>query len=314
MSRLRVGLLSNPTSAGGVGHRSGRAVAHLLRVAGLSVVDISGPSAGVALARGMDVRDTLSALVVVGGDGTVALGAELVAGTHIGLGIVPSGSGNDFARAMQIPRNNIPAAVTTILEALSAPPVMIDTMRVEGRLADGTPVDKVAVGNVNLGFDAVVNARANRRGKRASSGYTTSVLAEIVRYRPYPFWYSIDGGPRIDSRASILTLCNTGMIGGGMNLSPRSSPHDGTLELLDVSGLSAAGLLAFFPRVFRGSHIDLPYISVRSAQRVTVGVREPVSFLAHADGDALSGFPLTVSVMPGAVRLLASTLPLAQEN
>ena len=66
MSRLRVGLLSNPTAALGTAHRVGRQVAHLLRLAGVSVVDLSGPSASVARARAVEVRDTLTALVVVG--------------------------------------------------------------------------------------------------------------------------------------------------------------------------------------------------------------------------------------------------------
>ncbi|MCK2124908.1 diacylglycerol kinase family protein, partial [Pseudomonas sp. PNPG3] len=99
MSRLRVGLLSNPTAAQGAAHRVGRQVSHLLRLAGISVVDLSAPTASTARARAHDVRDTLTALVVVGGDGTVALGAEIVAGTPVRLGIVPAGSGNDLARA-----------------------------------------------------------------------------------------------------------------------------------------------------------------------------------------------------------------------
>src|SRR5699024_6071026 len=80
--------------------RAGRQVAPLLRLAGVSVVDLSGPSASVARARAVEVRDTLTALVVVGGDGTVSLGAEIVAGTPVRLGIVPAGCGNDFARSL----------------------------------------------------------------------------------------------------------------------------------------------------------------------------------------------------------------------
>ncbi|MDN5899369.1 MAG: sphingosine kinase, partial [Brachybacterium sp.] len=72
MSRLRVGLLANPTAAQGTAHRIGRQVGHLLRLAGISVVDLSGPSAAVARARAEEIRDSLTALVVVGGDGTVS--------------------------------------------------------------------------------------------------------------------------------------------------------------------------------------------------------------------------------------------------
>ena len=109
-----------------------RGVDAVLHLAGISVVDLSGPSAHVARARAEEVRDSLTALVVVGGDGTVSLGAEIVAGTPVRLGIVPAGSGNDFARSLGLSYGQslrhvvLPQAVRRVV-----PPLMNDAISLQ---------------------------------------------------------------------------------------------------------------------------------------------------------------------------------------
>ena len=182
MSRLRVGLLANPTAAQGTSQRIGRQVGHLLRLAGISVVDLSGPSAKVAQARAIEIRDTLTALVVVGGDGTVSLGASIVAGTPVRLGVVPAGSGNDFARALGLPINDPEESTRSLLHALSRPVMAIDAIEITSPDQAAQPSPRtVAVGNVNLGFDAMVNARANGSSRGHTMRYTTAVLRELDR-------------------------------------------------------------------------------------------------------------------------------------
>lgn len=305
MTRLRVGVLSNPTAALGAAQRIGRHVEHLLRVAGMSVVDLSGPSAPVARARALEIRDTLTALVVVGGDGTVALGAQIVAGTPVRLGIVPAGSGNDFARSLDIPVGAPEQAVRILLRALSRPAHAIDVMRVVTN--DGGPRERetVAVGNVSLGFDALVNARANRSRGHARSRYTAAVLRELPRFTAIPFWTEIDGGPRTELDAAILTVCNSGALGGGMRFCPDAQLDDGILDLFAVDAMPRAQLLRLFPRVFRGTHTQLPQVRISPIRSLRVGTRGPSAVLAHADGEGLGPFPLRIEAMPSSVRLLA---------
>lgn len=304
MNRLRVGLLSNPSAAFGSSHRTGRQVARLLHLAGISVVDISGPTAHVARARAMEIRDSLTALVVVGGDGTVSLGAEIVADTPVRLGIVPAGSGNDFARWLGLPVDDPEAATRVLLAALSRPALSIDALEVTSA-GDSTPHHRsLSLGNVNLGFDAVVNARANS-ARRGRSRYTAAVLRELPAFRPFPYWIEVDGGERTELDATLLTACNTGIFGGGMRLSPSSRIDDGTLELAALQGLSRTQLLRFFPRVFRGAHLGVEGFSLTGISEVTVGLRSGRSLRAYADGEARALLPVTVRVLPGAVRLLA---------
>lgn len=305
MTRLRVGLLTNPTAASGAAARTGRQVTHLLRLAGLSVIDVSGPSARIARARALEVRDSLTALVVVGGDGTLSLGAEVVEGTPVRLGVVPAGSGNDFARALGLPVQAPEESVRSLLQALSRPVVAIDALEITSAAADAPPSRSIALGNVSLGFDALVNARANRARHPGSTRYAVSVLQELRRFTPIPYWIEMDGGPREELDASLLTVANTGVFGGGMRLVPDAAVDDGLLRLAAVSGLGRRGLLRLLPRVYRGSHTSLDVFAVREGHRVTVGVRDDRSLRSYADGDARALLPVTVRVLPGAVRVLA---------
>lgn len=305
MSRLRVGLLSNPTAALGTAHRVGRQVANLLRLAGISVVDLSGSSAHVARARALEVRDTLTALVVVGGDGTVSLGAEVVAGTPVRLGIVPAGSGNDFARALGLPEGNPAEATRSLLHALSRPVTTIDAIEITTASPKALPHRSLALGNVNLGFDALVNERANSASRGHAVRYTTAVLRELSSFRPLPYWIEIDDGERIDVDASLVSLCNSGVFGGGMRIVPDARVDDGVLELVTLTGIGRTRLLRFFPRVFRGTHTSADGFTVQPVRKVTVGLRDEQLLRAYADGEPRIPLPLTARVLPGAVRILA---------
>lgn len=309
MSRLRVGLLANPTAAHGTGHRTGRQVAHLLRLAGISVVDVSGPSAAVARARAEEVRDSLTALVVVGGDGTVSLGAEIVAGSPVRLGLVPAGSGNDFARSLGLAVNDPERSTRALLHALSRPVVTVDAIEITTEGSPGTGHRSLALGNVNLGFDALVNARANGARSGHTIRYTTALLRELRAFTPLPFWMEIDGGERIEVDATVVTLCNSGMFGRGMQMVPDARIDDGVLELATVSDLGRLQLLRLFPRVFAGTHTSLPAVDIRPVEQVTVGLRHGRSLHAYADGEPRTLLPLTARVLPGAVRLLAEPSP-----
>lgn len=305
MTRLRVGLLTNPTAASGSAHRVGRQVSHLLRLAGLSVIDVSGPTAHIARARAAEVRDTLTALVVVGGDGTVSLGAQIVAGTPVRLGVIAAGSGNDFARALGLAGLTPEESVRTLLQALSRPVTAIDAIELMSAVPDAPPSRSLAVGNVSLGFDALVNARANRSQHPGSARYAAAVLQELSRFDPIPYWIEVDGGEREELDASLLTIAGTGILGGGMRLVPEAALDDGQLMLASVSGLGRAGLVRFFPRVYRGTHTGLRAYSSRPVREVTVGVRDGRTLRSYADGEARALLPITAHVLPGAVRILA---------
>lgn len=305
MSRLRVGLLVNPTAALGTAHRVGRQVSQLLRLAGISVVDISGPSTEVARARAEEVRSRLTALVVVGGDGTVSLGAELVAGSPVRLGVVPAGSGNDFARSLGIPLDDPDAAVRLLLQALSRPVVAIDALEITSADPEALVHRSLAVGSVSLGFDALVNARANGARRGAGTRYVAAVLRELPAFRPIPFRLTIDGQEPEDLDTSLLTIANASTFGGGMRIVPEARVDDGQADMVTLTGLGRSQLLRFFPRVFRGTHTDVPGFRIRPVREVEAASRDGRLLRVYADGEPRCQLPVRVRVLPGAVRILA---------
>jgi diacylglycerol kinase (ATP) len=318
-----VGLLANPQAAHGAAARIGRQVSHLLQIAGLSVVDLTAPTAPVARARAMKVRDTLTALVVVGGDGTVSLGAGIVAGTPVRLGIVPAGSGNDFARALGLPLGDTSASVEYLLQCLSRPVTAVDAIELvsdpdepsgpvdaAGRSRHGERHRSVAVGNVSLGFDALVNARANAGRTSPRLRYTSAVLRELPAFDPLPFHVEIDPGPdgpsqEYDVDATLLTVANSGLLGGAMRLAPDARLDDGVLDLVTLEGLTRGQFLRFFPRVFRGTHTTVRGFSIRPVHAVRVSLRGSGLLRAYSDGEPRALLPVTARVLPGAVRVLA---------
>ena len=127
----RLGIVINPTAGRGRGRSRGHEVIDVLSRRGHSLVNLSGPNVDQATENARQgVVEGLDALIVVGGDGTVHLGANVVAGTSLPLGIVAAGSGNDLARGLGLPRHDIERAVAAIEHGLAEGPRIIDAVQV----------------------------------------------------------------------------------------------------------------------------------------------------------------------------------------
>ncbi|MFF2451351.1 diacylglycerol/lipid kinase family protein [Isoptericola sp. NPDC058082] len=322
----------NPTAGKGRAAYAGEGVLAGLRRAGHDVVDLSGPDADAALARARAAVDgtglPVDALVVVGGDGMVHLGAQAVAGTGVPLGIVPVGTGNDFAATLGLPVRDPAAAGAALCRALDAGPAgrrPVDAALATGPGLAGGP--RWLAGAVSAGLDAAVNARANRlRHPRGSARYTVAAALELVRYRPWSYRLTFDGvveGPGLrlrpgpagtatwTGRAALVTAANGPQIGGGIRVAPSASLDNGLLDVLVATDLSKAGALAVFPSMFTGGHVRRRKVHVVRARAVTiepgpeawVAGERPLP-VAHADGERLGALPLRVEVRARALQVL----------
>jgi len=292
----------NPTASFGAGGGTGDEVAEALAAAGHDVVVLSESgfdelraASGAQLERGAD------ALVVVGGDGMVSLGANLLAGTRTPLGIVPSGTGNDVARGLGIPVGNTEAALRMLLAALDHEARVIDAGR--ATRADGSAVWFAGV--LSAGFDAIVNDRANRmRWPRGPRRYTLAMLGELVRFRPLSYRLTVDGVVR-EVRGMLVSVANGTSIGGGMLIAPDARFDDGLLDVFVVGALSKLEFIRIFPSVFAGRHLGHPAVSIVRGSSIRI---EADAVVAYADGERVGPLPLDVEVVPGALRLLAPIL------
>jgi diacylglycerol kinase (ATP) len=292
----RVTVLTNPASGhGSAPHAAERAITQLHR-RGVDVVAIAGRDSAHArqlvegaLERGMD------ALVVVGGDGIISLALQVLARTDIPLGLIPAGTGNDHAREFGIPTRDPEAAADVIADGNIAE---VDLGRISG--ADGT--DRWFGTVMAAGFDSLVTDRTNRMTwPHGRMRYNLAMVAEISKLRLLPFRLSFDGGDEVVTELTLAAFGNTRSYGGGMLICPGADPTDGLLDATMVASASRTKLIRLFPTVFKGTHVELD--EVRTARAKTITVDSP-GINAYADREYVCPLPVTVSAVPGALKIL----------
>jgi len=295
----------NPSASFGKGRDVGPAVVSALRALGHEVTSLQEPDFEqlMTVAR-VAVAAVPDAFVVVGGDGMVNLGVNLLAGTGVPLAIVPTGTGNDMARGLGIPHDDPSAAIGALLRALDQPARVIDAGRME-YLDDrtGRPAVRRFASVVSAGFDSVVNERANRMTRpKGASRYTIALILELVALKPIPYRLVLDG---VDLRteALLVTVGNNVSIGGGMKVTPDALVDDGLFDVLVVRPLPRLSFIRIFPRVFKGTHVTDPRVTIHRV--ATIRIESEVA-IAYADGERIGALPIDITVEPGALLVLGS--------
>ncbi|WP_413450118.1 diacylglycerol kinase family protein [Georgenia phoenicis] len=310
MSR-RVGVVCNPTAGRGRAARSRSAVLDGLAAAGHAPLDLTGRDYADALSRARAaLAEGLDAVVVVGGDGMVNLGANVLAGTGVPLGIVAVGSGNDIAGALGLPVHDVPASLAVLHRALTAGDGVrqVDAVAVS---TPGEPTSRWYVSSLCAGLDAAVTHHAARlRWPRDGGRYVRAVFGQLSAFRPYGFRITADG-ETWEQDATLVTVSNTPLFGGGMRVAPGAEADDGLLDLVVARGLSRSAVVRLFPLLFSGRHVDHPAVTVRRARSVrleplaALGANPPVAIV---DGEPLTALPLQCDVHPRALSVLAHTV------
>ncbi|WP_329189016.1 diacylglycerol kinase [Streptomyces sp. NBC_01428] len=287
-------LFVNPTAGRGRGAHAAQPAASAFRAAGFSVRTVVGEDAADGLARARAaVAEGTGALVAVGGDGMANLALQAVAGTDTPFGLVPVGTGNDFARALGLPLRAPAAAARLTADALKE-----DRLRsVDLGRVDGTWFGTVLAS----GFDSRVNDRGNRmRLPVGRFRYDLALLAELAAFRPFAYRLTLDGGETREIEATLVAVGNGSSYGGGMRICPGADLGDGLFDVTVVGNCGRATLLTVFPKVYRGTHVDHPVVTVHRAARVELVA---AGVTGYADGEPLGALPLTAECIPGAVRV-----------
>src|SRR2546421_5055211 len=190
------------------------------------IIAANGTQAGKACQAAVDAGAT--ALVALGGDGTVHLALQAVAGTGVPFGIVPAGTGNDIAANLGLPTDSLDAA-DALAEALRGD----RTRRVDlGRAPLRAGTGRWFAGVLGAGFDPIVNERANgMRFPRGPRRYDVAILAELLRLRPRTYELGLDGAASTVD-AVLVAVANTACYGGGVRGRPGPPPPAGAPDIL----------------------------------------------------------------------------------
>jgi YegS/Rv2252/BmrU family lipid kinase len=229
-------------------------------------------------------------VVVMSGDGLIGQVGGVLANTGATFGILPGGRGNDLARVLEIP-SEIEAAVGVLASG-------------EIREIDvGEVNDKRFLGVASCGFDSDANRIANdAKWIRGQAVYLYAALRALVAWKPARFTLTLDGDPA-EFTGFAVAAANSRAYGGGMFIAPHAELDDGLLDVVWTARIGKIRYLANLPKVFKGTHVDEPEVTVRRAAEVRIDADRP--FAVYADGDHLADLPATVRVLPRALRVIA---------
>lgn len=255
-----------------------------------------GPGHGAELAE-RAARDGAHHIVAVGGDGTVhdVANGILRCGAATTLGVIPVGTGNDFAKLVGVYRHN---PVRAVARLVSARPQPFDVGRVE---------DEYFVNSMGFGFGPEVVRIRNDRGARSGwMSYLTPIPRAFLGFRP-PLFEVVAAEHRERGHMMMIEVCNGTTAGGAYRFAPAADPVDGYLDVCLVRRVSLPRFLMAIPRVMRGTHAGMKEVTLFQTRAVTLRAPD-TPLLLHLDGELRTpaGNECRVSVAPGRLNVLVA--------
>ena len=255
------------------------------------------------------------AILIFGGDGTIHRHLPALVRLQLPVLIVPAGSGNDFARALNLRSMRDSLRVWRDFES----------GKIRARAIDlGVIVPSVAPERTHYfccvagcGLDSATTRLANHmpRWLRGHGGYALALLPVLLKFPAFSLRLTQVNGSQFNDKqpndndraeAEKLTLlaafANTQFYGDGMRIAPEADLADGKLDICRINKLSPLKLLSMFPTVYFGRHLLLPEVEYSRAERVHV--QTETSLEIYADGEFVCETPAEISVAAGALRVI----------
>lgn len=288
----RVCFVVNPTA----GH--GRALAAWKQIEPLAaqlgdygVKFTQGPRQGEALAM-QAAQEGYDRVIAMGGDGTVNEVGNGLMGTGAALGVIPTGTGNDWVRTASIGRNFEAGCRLAFEGQLS---------KMDVGLAHGY---RYFFNGAGFGFDAEVCVWVNKYGqswKRISGTlpHLMGVVNTLFRFTGVAVDVDIDGHRTHIPRLLLMALGNGQYFGGGMKIVPDAKLDDGLLDLAWGQNLSRSELIGLVGKIYKAAHVGHPKVSMARGRKITATSAAQVPF--QLDGDVAGHLPVTFEILPKAL-------------
>lgn len=291
-------VILNPVAGRGRVRREWPRTAQALRAEGVTfdVVETRQPGEAVGLAE--RAAHDYEVVIAAGGDGTVheVVNGLLRAGSGAALGVLPLGSGDDFAKMLPLR--------DAVERIASGQPRAFDAGRITAGRTDAT---RYFANGMDIGFGAHA-ARNSRSVPQFLTGlgiYLGALALTLVRYPKLQIRLQLDGGKVFSRTTAMTAVMNGRSFGGSFNVCPDARADDGELDLLIADGVGRLAILGLVPRIMRGTHAGDPRLRLARARKVLIESDAPL--LVEADGEIVfeDARRLEIDVLPGALRVLA---------
>jgi diacylglycerol kinase (ATP) len=249
------------------------------------------------------------AILIFGGDGTIHRHLPALVRLQLPVLIVPAGSGNDFARALNLRSLRDGLRVWRDFEAGEIRAQAVDL----GVIVPSASPERTHYfcGVAGCGLDSAAARRANQmpRWLRGRGGYALALLPLLLKLPAFSMRlteFNGSGNSRDHAEAEKLTLlaafANTQFYGDGMRIAPEADFADGKVDICRISAMNPFHLFCMFPTVYFGRHLLSPKVEYSRAERVYVQAETPVEI--YADGEFVCETPAEISVAAGALRVI----------
>ena len=282
-------------------------LSRLLRAtASLSVRWTTGPRHATALAR-QALADGCDRVVAVGGDGTLH---EVANGFFDGaspvrpgavLAFVPCGSGSDFRYAL-----GMPAGLAATGRLVHGRVRAVDVLRVRHSSSGDRRGLRHALNIASVGLSGTVVRRLSpgTRLMPPRLHYLQAILRALATDAPFRICLTLDGTRLPPARSRLVAIANGPTFAAGLPIAPAATPHDGQLDVTVLHDVSVPTLLRHAPRFYRGTHPSLDGVDTYRGRRLSLSLPDDCQFVwGEADGEHLGRPPLSVEVVPGALRM-----------
>jgi diacylglycerol kinase (ATP) len=291
--RLYVLILAiNPTSGRGRAQRQAKLAGEYFRSRDIDVREIEGTSLQDFRKKLLICLDSeeVSGVIALGGDGFIHEIIQHLVSRDIPLGVIPCGTGNDFARSIGV--FDLPfSRQLELIEKHDA--THIDLGRVQ---------DQWFAAILSSGFDALVNDRANSmRWPRGRMRYNIAMIEKLIALRPHSYRIRVDER-YLEVQATLVTVANGSSYGGGMKVCPDASITDGLFDVMVLGRVSRIELLKVFPKVYRGGHVGHPAVTFYRCNEIEIDG----SGSSFADGEPIAQLPLIAKCVSAALKVWAA--------
>jgi diacylglycerol kinase (ATP) len=250
-------------------------------------------------------------IIACGGDGTIneVVNGIIRSGADVELGVLPSGTGGDFRRSLDMPLTNREAAVAL----RDGETKRIDVGRVTFHDHNGGEVSRyfVNVSSAGLAAEVIKRVKSSKvfdwlpvESVRGKANFAASTIREIVNLEGTMLRVRFDDGDEHQLRMIAFCVANSRYFGGGMMIAPNAKLNDGLLDVINIGDLTTARIIMKARTLYRGTLNSLDEVKMTTARRIEVSAADPTEeIMIETDGELPGKLPAVYEVVPDALRV-----------